>query len=92
MVESIRQAEMALGSERKVVDNVVLNQATQFERRLVASRDLHEGHVLTIDDLLFVRVSKNNDAIASQKTDAVICRQINKSISAGQAIKWQDLT
>jgi N,N'-diacetyllegionaminate synthase len=92
MVTLVRQAETALGQADKTVDDVIFEQAQQFERRLAAAHDLPEGHVLTIDDLLFMRFSKNVDAISSCDTDAVLDRQTNSSISAGQSIKWQYLS
>ena len=92
MVTLIRQAETAMGQADKTVDDVIVEQAQQFERRLAAAHDLPEGHVLTIDDLLFMRFSKNADAIYSHEASSVVNRQINKSISAGQSIKWQNLS
>lgn len=91
MVTLVRQAEIALGQADKTVDDLIIEQAQQFERRLAAAHDLPAGHVLTIDDLLFMRFSKNVDAISSCEADAVVNRQTNKSISAGQSIKWQYL-
>jgi sialic acid synthase SpsE len=69
----------------------MIEKARQFERRLAAARDLAVGHVLKLDDLLFMRFSKNVDAISSCEVDGVVDRQINTSISAGQSIKWQYL-
>ena len=92
MVTLVRQAEIALGRAEKTVDDLILEQTQQFERRLAAAHDLPAGHVLTIDDLLFMRFSKNVDAISSYAADEVINRQTNISISAGQSIKWQYLS
>ncbi|MDC0476395.1 N-acetylneuraminate synthase family protein [Alphaproteobacteria bacterium] len=92
MVTLVRQAETAMGQADKTVDDVIARQAQQFERRLAAAHDLPAGHVLTIDDLLFMRFSQNVDAIYSDEASSVVNRQINKSISAGQSIKWQNLS
>ena len=92
MVTLVRQAETAMGQANKTVDDVIVEQAQQFERRLAAAHDLPEGHVLTIDDLLFMRFSKNVDAIYSHEASSVLNRQINKSISAGQSIEWHNLS
>ncbi len=92
MVTLVRQAETAMGQANKTVDNVIFEQAQQFERRLAAAHDLPAGHLLTIDDLLFMRFSKNIDAISSCEADAVVDRHINTAISAGQSIKWQYLS
>ena len=92
MVTLIRQAEKAMGQANKTVDDMIVEQAQQFERRLAAAHDLPAGHILTIDDLLFMRFSKNVDAIYSHEASSVVNRQINKSISAGQSIKWQNLS
>ena len=81
-----------MGQADKTVDDVIVEQAQQFERRLAAAHDLPAGHVLTIDDLLFMRFSKNVDAIYSNEASSVVNKQINKSISAGQSIKWQNLS
>ena len=92
MVTLVRQAETAMGQACKTVDDVIVEQAQRFERRLAAAHDLPAGHVLTIDDLLFMRFSKNVDAIYSHEASFVVNKQINKSISAGQSIKWQNLS
>ena len=92
MVTLVRQAEIAMGQADKTVDDLIIEQSQQYERRLAAARDLPAGHVLTIDDLLFMRFSKNVDAISSYEAGAVVNRQVNKSISAGQSIKWQYLS
>ena len=92
MVTLVRQAERAMGQANKTVDDVIIQQAQQFERRLAAAHDLPAGHVITIDDLLFMRFSKNVDAIYSYETSSVLNRRINKTISAGQSIKWQNLS
>ena len=92
MVTLVRQAETAMGQANKTVDDVVVEQAQQFERRLAAAHDLPIGHVLTIDDLLFMRFSKNVDAIYSHEARSVVDRKIIKSISAGQPIKWQNVS
>ena len=81
-----------MGQADKTVDDLIIEQSQQYERRLAAARDLPAGHVLTIDDLLFMRFSKNVDAISSYEAGAVVNRQVNKSISAGQSIKWQYLS
>ena len=92
MVTLVRQAETAMGQADKTVDDVIVEQAQQFERRLAAAHDLPAGHVITIDDLLFLRFSQNSDAIYSHEASSVVNRQINKSISAGQPIEWQNLS
>ena len=81
-----------MGQAAKIVDDLTLERVQQFERRLVAARDLPAGHLLTIDDLLFMRFSKNIDAISACEADAVLDRHINTAISAGQSIKWQYLS
>jgi len=92
MVTLVRQAETAMGQADKTVDDVIFEQAQQFERRLAAAHDLPAGHVLTTDDLLFLRFSQNSDAIYSYEASSVLNRQTNKSISAGQPIEWQNLS
>lgn len=92
MVTLVRQAETAMGQADKTVDDVIVEQAQQFERRLAAAHDLPAGHILTTDDLLFMRFSKNVDAIYSHEASSVVNRKINKSISAGQSINWQNLS
>ena len=92
MVTLVRQAETAMGQADKTVDDVIMKQAQKFERRLAAAHDLPAGHVLTIDDLAFMRFSQNVDAIYSYEASSVVNRQTKKSISAGQFIKWQNLS
>lgn len=92
MVSSIRQAEIAMGRPGKPVDPVIADQEKNFERRLAAAQDLDAGHIIGIDDILFMRFPKNVDAIASNKTENVINKKINRPIRTGQAIKWQYLS
>jgi len=92
MVDAVRQAEMALGRSDKYFDETLKRKALRFERRLAAGRDLKAGHVLSVDDLLFLRFSSGTDAIASKDTHKAVGKALAFDISAGQGISWQDLS
>ena len=92
MVTLVRQAERALGRADKSVDNMVLAQAHKYERRLAAACDLAVGHILSIDDLLFMRFPSDVEAIVSYEADIVVDKQINTPVLTGQPIKWQYLS
>ena len=91
MVEAIRRVEIALGKNEKFIDSATQEIARHYERRLAAARNLRAGHVLSLDDFLFMRFSQNVDSIAAQNTETVLGRKLNQDISKGQPITWQHL-
>lgn len=88
MVDSIREAECAMGSTRKEV--VEEEGETVFVQRrcLYAKRDLKKGQAITADDLDVLRPAIG---IPPKYKDKVIGRTVNKDIPAREPIFWEDL-
>lgn len=88
MVNSIREAERAMGSTRKEV--VEEESETVFVQRrcLYAKRDLKKGQVITADDIDVLRPALG---IPPKFRDVIIGRTINKDIPARDPIFWKDL-
>ena len=91
MVRKIRLAELALGSRQKTVDQNMKQQSQKFQRRLAAAHDLEKGHVLTLDDLLFMRFTNQNSAVSATETNDVLGKKVIHSIRNKQPLRWQDI-
>ena len=91
MVRKIRLAELALGSRQKTVDQNMKQQSQKFQRRLAAAKDLEKGHVLTLDDLLFMRFTNQNSAVSATETNDVLGKKVIHSIRNKQPLRWQDI-
>lgn len=88
MVESIREAERAMGSTRKEV--VAEEGETVFVQRrcLYAKKDLKKGQVITSDDLDVLRPALG---IPPKYREMLIGKTVNKDIPARDPIFWEDL-
>ena len=88
MVDSIREAERAMGSTRKEV--VAEESETVFVQRrcLYAKRDLKKGQVITAEDLDVLRPALG---IPPKFRETIIGKTVNKDIPARDPIFWEDL-
>ncbi len=88
MVDSIREAERAMGSSRKEV--VEEESETVFVQRrcLYAKNDLVKGQVLSGDDITVLRPALG---IPPKFKNNIIGKTIKKNIPAGDPIFWEDL-
>lgn len=88
MVDSIREAERAMGSTCKEV--VAEESETVFVQRrcLYAKRSLKKGQVITLDDLDVLRPALG---IPPKFKDTLIGKMVNKDIPARDPIYWEDL-
>lgn len=88
MVESIREAERAMGSTRKEVVDEEGETVFVQRRCLYAKKDLKKGQVITSDDLEVLRPALG---IPPKYREMLIGRTVNKDIPARNPIFWEDL-
>ena len=88
MVDSIREAERAMGSTCKEV--VAEEAETVFVQRrcLYAKRDIKKGQTITEDVMDVLRPALG---IPPKFKDTIIGKTVNKDIKAGDPIFWEDL-
>lgn len=88
MVDSIREAERAMGSTRKEV--VEEESETVFVQRrcLYAKKDLKKGQVLTEEDIDVLRPALG---IPPKFKRTIIGKTVNKDIPARDPLFWEDL-
>ncbi len=88
MVENIRRAEAALGSDEvRMLDCEV--RAHDFARRsIVAARDLKSGEALTADHLIMKRPGTG---VCPTLIDAMIGRTMVRDVAEDQLVAWDDV-
>lgn len=88
MVDSIREAERAMGSTRK--DVVAEESETVFVQRrcLYARRNLKAGQIIVGEDIDVLRPALG---IPPKYKETIIGKKINKDIPAHDPIFWEDL-
>lgn len=91
MIRDIRYAELVMGRAEKVLEKTLKNKAKRIERRIAAAYNFDSGHILSLEDLLFMRFSNSVDAIHSNKVEEVIGKEVKTKFVFGQPIKWRDL-
>lgn len=88
MVDSIREVERALGSTAKEVVEEESETVYVQRRGLYAARPLKSGQKLTVDDITVLRPALG---IQPKFKKIIIGKTVNKDISAGEPIFWEDL-
>lgn len=88
LVFGIRQVEKALGTGIKRPSAVELRNRPIVRRSVVATRDLPEGHVLTIEDMA---VKRPGTGIAPVDLWNCIGRRLTSSVAKDQTITQRDL-
>lgn len=91
MVKRIRLAETALGTGRKILERDIIRQAKKFQRRLAAAKDLPAGHILALNDLLFMRFKSETPFIGAEQTRNIIGKATIKPLLQHQGISWSDI-
>ncbi|MCU1461475.1 MAG: pseudaminic acid synthase [Acidimicrobiales bacterium] len=87
MVESIREAEAALGSVR-YGPTTAEEASVMFRRSLHVGRHVAAGAALTRDDIAVVRPSHG---LAPKHIDAVVGRRTKRALDRGTPLSWDDL-
>lgn len=78
----------ALGSTVRTVSEAELKKRKNFRRCIVLSRDLPEGHVLSLEDLDFKRPGTG---IAPTAYPFVVGRKLNRNCEFDHELNWSDL-
>jgi len=91
MVKKIRLAEVALGLPQKIIDTKLQIQSQKFQRCIAAAANLEAGHILTLNDLLFMRFTNQNAAVSATETNKVIGKTLIHPIKEKHPIGWQDI-
>lgn len=89
MVDSIREIERAMGSTCKdVVDEE--SETVYVQRRcLYANRDLKKGQIITEDDITVLRPALG---IPPKFRRILIGKSVNKDISEGEPLYWENIS
>ena len=88
IVRDLRRARVALGDGVKMAYPSEAAPLMKMAKKLVASRDLQAGHVLTAED---VTIKSPGDGLPPHEWDNVIGRRIRVSLRADQNIRLEDL-
>lgn len=88
VVRDLRRARVAMGSGVKTPYPSEAAPLTKMAKKLVASRNLSAGHVLTADD---VAIKSPGDGLRPSHWDTVIGRRLRVALEADQGIQLQDL-
>lgn len=91
MVEDTRKLEAALGTGVKGIEDNEKETIVLQRRCVRAARDLPIGTTLTRDDLVVLRPAPL-EAIPVHEVTQVPGKNTKRSISAGDFIKWEDLS
>lgn len=88
LIDAIRTIEASLGDGIKAPRPDELAVRDVARRSVTLARDLHEGAVLTAEDLTMLRPGTG---IAPAKLDNVLGRRLRRTLPKGTQISWDDL-
>jgi N-acetylneuraminate synthase/sialic acid synthase len=88
VVRDLRRARVALGTGIKMPYPTEQAPLLKMRKKLVASRDLPVGHVLTPED---VAIKSPGDGLPPYERDNVIGRCVRVSLRADDNIRFEDL-
>ena len=83
MVRDLNRARLALGSKEKRPLPVEDKPMYKMKKKLVASRDLPSGHVLTVAD---IAIKSPGDGLPPFELDNVLGRVLNRAIAVDETI------
>ncbi len=90
MVKCTRELELSLGTKEKRIEGNE-TETVVLQRRAVRARiDLNIGEKITKENLISLRPCPK-DAIFPFEKEKIINKKLNKNISKGDLIKWEDL-
>jgi len=89
MVRDLRRTAVALGDGQKKVYASEVDPICKMSKKLVAARDLHEGHVLVADDFSF---KSPGDGVPLYEMDCMIGRALKVHVRADDGIQLDMLT
>lgn len=88
MIRRTRDLEKALGSSRKEVVAEESETVIVQRRGLTVTRDIKKGEVLKKNDVVELRPALG---IYPKYKEAVIGKQLKKSLKAGESLRWDDI-
>lgn len=88
MVRRIRTVEIMLGEGAKDMTSEEKDVAPVIRRSVAALKDLSQGHVLTYDDLTWVRPGTG---VQVGQENLLIGKKLNKNVSMGILIREEDV-
>jgi len=88
IVEESRKIVKALGSYRRLLSQAEEDKKLKFRRSIVVTRDLRNGHILTLDDLTFKRPGTG---LHPDETKYVIGRKLKQDKKKDELIYWDDM-
>jgi len=91
MIESVRQAELALGSGEKAVQGVEQELRSFARRSIFALRPIESGEPLTTDNVAVLRCGKLEPGLAPAALPEILGRRARRPIAAEAAIRHDDL-
>jgi N-acetylneuraminate synthase len=90
MVDRTRELEAALGDGFKKIENNEIETAVLQRRSIRASRDIHEGEVLDLENVEFLRPCPE-DGLPPSEFSNIKGKKILGSVSKGEHIRWNNL-
>jgi sialic acid synthase len=88
MIRDLQRTRMALGDGRKKVYASEAGPALKMGKKLVAARDLPEGHVLTVADLA---IKSPGDGLAPYYLDQVVGQALSRDLRADDSVTFEAL-
>lgn len=88
ITEQGRNIQQALGSHQRVVSEAEQAKRQKFRRRVVLSKALPAGHVLTAEDLDYKRPG---NGINPDEAQYVIGRKLTRDLEYDHELEWDDL-
>ena len=89
LVRDIRRARVALGDGIKRSLPLETKPLFKMAKKLVAARDLSEGHVLTIQD---IAIKSPNDGLPPYELEKVIGKLTRRAIKEDENLSFEDLS
>ena len=89
LVKKVRLAECLLGNNLKKIQDCEQNAVIEARRSIAANKQLNKGHIITYDDLTWVRPGYG---IAPGRENEIINKKLTKSISMGEPILFDDIS
>ncbi len=88
LVTSIREAELSLGSENRIITKSERLKRTTYRRSLLINKDLNKGHALIGGDISIIRPGSGIQPVDFPK---VLGMKLKKSLKAYTPLKWEHL-
>ena len=89
LVDGAREVHQALGSAARVVSPAELEKRKAFRRRMVATRPMRQGELLTAGDVDFKRPGTG---IQPDELAYALGRSLARDVTADEELAWSDLS